>query len=298
MIRMRDIAIGAVLALVVSLGAALADAPGLFDGSTIVVRDRFSDEIVGSGPDLVFIPGLESSRATWKAAAERLKAKYRIHLIQVAGFAGESVRGNATGEVLVPTAEAIDAYLVEQHLTPAVLIGHSIGGTMTLYLAQHHGDHYKKVLIVDALPFYAVVMAGPSATVEGVKPMADAIRASNKPAPNSDQMIARLVSAPADRAMVAAWAAASDPGAVNRAIADDLMLDLRPGLASISVPVTMLYPDNVSGGAPPGAMDAFYQGAFAPLPHKTLVRIDNALHFIMLDQPAQFDAALDAFLKS
>ena len=38
----------------------------------VVVRDRFSDEVVGKGPDLVFIPGLASSRVTWKATAERL----------------------------------------------------------------------------------------------------------------------------------------------------------------------------------------------------------------------------------
>src|SRR5438270_12283511 len=100
----------------VSLGAAAhaqaADPNRLFPGSRVVVRDRFSDEIVGKGKDLVFIPGLASSRATWKATAERLRGKYRLHLIQIAGFAGEPSRANATGEVLIPTAEAIDAYLV------------------------------------------------------------------------------------------------------------------------------------------------------------------------------------------
>jgi hypothetical protein len=45
----------------------------LFADSRIVVRDRFSDEVVGKGPDVVFIPGLASSRATWKATAERLR---------------------------------------------------------------------------------------------------------------------------------------------------------------------------------------------------------------------------------
>src|SRR5580698_7839525 len=65
--------------------------------STVVTRDRFSDEIVGAGPGLIFIPGLASSRDTWKATAERLKAHYRVHLIQVAGFAGETSRGNTSG---------------------------------------------------------------------------------------------------------------------------------------------------------------------------------------------------------
>src|SRR3954454_18267939 len=123
----------------------------LFADSKIVVRDRFSDEIVGRGPDVVFIPGLASSRATWKATAERLRGKHRLHLIQIAGFSGEPARANATGDVLVPTAEAIDAYLVEQKLTPAILVGHSLGGTTILYLAQKRPEHLKKAMMVDAL---------------------------------------------------------------------------------------------------------------------------------------------------
>jgi pimeloyl-[acyl-carrier protein] methyl ester esterase len=296
---LRNAFFGSLLALAViaPTWSHAAEAPRLYDDSTLVTRDRFSDEIVGSGPDLVFIPGLASSRATWQATADRLKAHYRLHLIQIAGFAGEPARGNASGEVLAPTAEAIDAYLAEQHLTPATLIGHSLGGTTALYLAEHHGDHLKKILLVDALPFFGVAMGGPSATPDSVKPMADMFRASTQRAPNPDEMIARFVTAPADRALVVGWGAASDPGTVNRAIADDLTLDMRPGLAAITVPVTLLYPDNVPNGAPKGAADPVYQASFAAVPHRTLIGIDNSRHFIMLDQKAQFDAALDAFLK-
>lgn len=128
----------------------------------VVVRDRFSDEIRGKGPDLIFIPGLASSRDTWAAQASRLEAHYRVHLIQVAGFAGEPARANSSGDVLIPTAEAIDSYLLEAHLQPAILIGHSLGGTMTLYLAEHHPQHLKKALIVDALPFLRRLAATPA----------------------------------------------------------------------------------------------------------------------------------------
>ena len=53
--------------------AAPADPERVFADFRLVVRDRFSDEIVGKGKDLVFIPGLASSRDTWKATAERLR---------------------------------------------------------------------------------------------------------------------------------------------------------------------------------------------------------------------------------
>ena len=162
---MRKLLTGLGAALILA-GSAMAQTPSdpnrLFADSRLVVRDRFSDEIVGKGPDLVLIPGLASSRVTWKATAERLRGHYRLHLIQIAGFAGEPTRGNATGEVLVPTAEAIDAYLVEQKLTPATLIGHSLGGTTSLYLAETHGAHLKKVLMVEMLPATSLAVTSTS----------------------------------------------------------------------------------------------------------------------------------------
>jgi pimeloyl-[acyl-carrier protein] methyl ester esterase len=284
--------------------SALASAPSttrLFADSRLVVEPRFSDEIVGQGPDLIFIPGLASSRETWRATAERLKGRYRLHLIQIAGFAGEPARANASGDVLVPTAEALDAYIAGQHLAPAVVIGHSLGATTALYLVEHHPEHYKKVLLVDCLPFFGVLMGGPQATPDSIRPMAEkfkaAMAADNDAAHKaSDQQIRAMVTAPAGQEKVLAWGRISDRPVVGQAMADDVTLDLRPGLASVQTPVTVFYPDNVSLGAPKGAMDGFYGSAFAALPHKTLVRFDDSRHFIMFDQPDRFAVELDKFL--
>ena len=278
---------------------AAADPTRLFADSQIIVQGRISVEVIGHGPDLIFVPGLSSSRETWRATAERLRGRYRVHLVQVAGFAGEPSRDNGSGDLLIPTAEAIDAYIVARKLSPAVLIGHSLGGTMALYLAIHHPDHLRKVMVVDSLPFYAVLFAGPTATVQSVTPMANAIRASaGGPPRDNTKMVEGMVSSPADRAMVMGWSKASDSGAVVRALADDLTLDMRPDLGSIHTPITLLYPDNVPAGAPKGSMDGFYHATFAPAGTTTLVRIDNSLHFIMLDQPAAFAAQLDSFLAN
>jgi pimeloyl-[acyl-carrier protein] methyl ester esterase len=245
---LKNLCLGSLIALVLT-APSWAHAADSAPASTIVTRDRFSDEIVGAGPDLIFISGLASSRDTWKATAQRLKAHYRVHLIQVAGFAGEPSRGNAAGDVLVPTAESIDAYLVEQHLTPAIVIGHSMGGTMTLYLAEHHPDHFKKAMLVDALPFFATLM-NPAATADSMKPMADVMRSGKeKMTPQqSDMMLKSMATAPTDLAMIKAWGAASDRSVVVNATADDLTLDLRPDLGKITTPITLLHPDYSSMG--------------------------------------------------
>ena len=288
--------LAAALAIVLTGAAALAGTK-LFSDSTLVVQDRFSDEIVGQGPDLVFVPGLSSSREVWKATAERLKGRFRLHLIQVAGFAGEEPRANASGPVLAPTAEAIDAYLVAHHLAPATVIGHSLGGTMILYLAEHHPEHLKKVMLVDALPFYPVVMGGPGATVAAMTPMADRMRHSTTKMVLNDQMAAWMATSPANRATIQAWGAASDTSAVGNAVADDMTLDLRPGLAAVTVPVTLVYPDYASVGRMKGGSLALYGGEYAPLKGIKLVEIENSVHFIMFDQPERFAAVLEDFLK-
>lgn len=255
------------LSLGLLLAAALV-APSFAHADATVTRDRFSDEVVGAGPDLVFIPGLASSRDTWKATATRLKAHYRLHLIQVAGFAGEPARGNATGDIVVPTAEAIDAYLVEQHLTPAVVIGHSLGGTIALYLAEKHPEHLKKAMLVDALPFFGTLMGGPGATVESMTPAADKVRAAKEPMSPAqyDQMLKSMATATADQATVKAWGAASDKTVVARAMADDMTLDLRPDLTKVRAAITLLHPDYAALGTPPGMMDQVYKGAYAAAP--------------------------------
>jgi pimeloyl-ACP methyl ester carboxylesterase len=278
-----------------------ADPNRLFADSRIVVRDRFSDEIVGKGPDIVLIPGLASSRATWKATAERLRGHYRLHLIQLAGFAGEPARGNAGGEVLIPTAEAIDAYLVEQKLTPATLVGHSMGGTTILYLAEKHGDHLKKALVVDALPFFGG-MQDPKATADSVRPQAQKIidgTAAAK-APATKAMLAPQMRAmskdEATRDLVTGWGVASDRMVVAHAMYDDLTLDLRGGLSSIKTPIVLVYPDNAPLGTPAGMMEKIYPPLYAAAPSVKPVLVKDSLHFVMLDQPAAFYENLDAFL--
>ncbi len=302
---MLRLLLGFAVALAISVPALAqpSDPNRLFSDSKIVIRDRFSDEVVGKGPDLVFIPGLASSRATWKVTAERLRGRYRLHLLQIAGFAGEPSRANASGDVLIPTAEAIDAYIVEQKLSPAVVIGHSLGGTTLLYLSEKHPEHLKKVLIVDALPFFGG-MQDPKATADSIRPMAakmrDQMTASTGPvtAASLEPQMKSMSKDPATQHLVSEWGAVSDRTVVGRAMYDDLTLDLRPGLAAIHTPITLLYPDNVPLGVPVGMMEKIYPALYAPATTVTPRLVSGSLHFIMFDQPQIFAEALDAFLAA
>jgi pimeloyl-ACP methyl ester carboxylesterase len=263
--------------------------------------ERFSVTVTGSGPDVILIPGLASSAATWDGTVAHLKAHYRLHMLNVAGFAGEPAGANASGAVVAPTVEAIDLYIKANHLKP-VVIGHSLGGTMGLMLARAHPEDVAKLIIVDALP-YAGVMFNPAATVDIVKPYAAAMESQIEAM--SDETfktqetgtLAHMVTAPADVTMLAAWRAQSNRHTVAQALYDDMVTDLRPDIANIETPGVLLFPVDAADGQDPTATRTFYRSQYAAMPHLTMVEIDNSRHFEMLDQPEAFNAALDAALK-
>lgn len=272
----------------------------LFADSKIEMRDRFSVEVVGKGPDVVLIPGLSSSRATWQGAAERLRKTHRVHLVQIAGFAGEPARANAEGEVFVPTAEAIDAYLAQKKLKP-VVVGHSLGGSMAIYLAQKHPEHVARVMVVDSVPFLGQMFMGARATPESVKPMATQIRdgmtkGGESYAQGLKQQIARMAVSDAHKQQITDWGLVTDPSVAGRAFYELITLDQRPGLAAMTTPVTVIYPDNAPAGTAGAFMDNVYAAAFRPVPTHTMKRVDASLHFVMFDQPDAFARALDAFV--
>lgn len=263
-------------------------------------KARFSVTVTGSGPDVILIPGLASSAAVWDGTVAHLKDHYRLHILNLAGFAGEPAAANGKGDVLAPSVEALDAYIKANHLQKPVVVGHSLGGLMTLMLAKAHPEDAGKLVIVDALPYIGVLF-NPAATVEVIKPTAAAMRDGIIAAPveafkGQQTMTAQsLVTAPADQATVLDWSMTSDRRVLAQSFFDDLTIDLRPDLAAITTPTTLVYP--VGAGQNAEATDAIYKSNYASKPAMTFVRIDNSRHFIMLDQPDAFYTALDAALR-
>jgi pimeloyl-ACP methyl ester carboxylesterase len=265
------------------------------------LSDRITVTVRGTGPDVVLIPGLASSSAVWDATAAHLEAHHRLHIVQVAGFAGSPARANANGPVIQPTVDAIDAYIKTNKLKAPKVIGHSLGGLMGMLLAIQHAEDVDKLMIVDSLPFFAV-LTGASTVAEatpGAAAMRDMILTQTQAAyaQGETNFLPSLVKSPEGRKQAIGWAVASDKSVVARAMYEVMTTDVRPKLQQIKTPVTMLYPWDASTGRPQAAFDGLYRQNYAALPNKTLVRIDGSLHFIMLDQPDLFAAQVDAFLK-
>lgn len=285
---------------------AILAAIGVFGGNHAhaapAAADRIAVTVSGQGPDVVLIPGLASAGAVWDDTVKQLSGRYRVHVVQVAGFAGAPVGGNAEGPVLEPLVEAVDAYIKTAGLKSPAVIGHSMGGLTGLMLARRHPADLSRLMIVDSLPFYAVLFS-PTATVEGVKPQASAMRdgmTAMSPqtfAAQQAMTMPRLVKSPNGLKAALDWSKTSSQSVVARALYDVLTTDMRGELAAVTTPTTMLYPHDPAMGAPQAVVDQTYAGAYAALAGVRLERVDGAFHFIMLDQPAAFAAEVERFLK-
>ena len=254
-------------------------------------------------PDIILIPGLSSSRAVWDGEARLLAPNFRLHVLQLNGFAGQPAGPNATGAMLPAVVEELHRYVQSVHMRP-VVIGHSLGGLLAMMLADRHPEDVRKMVVVDALPFYALIF-NPEATVDSIRPQMEAMRTQMAGLPDDQyaamqpMMAAALVKNPDGQKSVAASSAQSDRAVVLNAMLEDMQTDLRPRLGTIKTSTLMLYPFEAGArqGTDPAKTDALYNSAFRSMPNVTLKRIDDSRHFIMYDQPAQFDSALEAFLQ-
>jgi len=287
-----------------TLGIVLAPAPGHAAApaaAPVTQMAHISVVAIGKGTPVILIPGLSSPRAVWDGIVPMLAKRHRVYVVQVNGFGGDAPGANLSPGILDGTVGDLHTLIANEKIGGAAIVGHSLGGLVALMLARAHPADAGKLMIVDSLPFIGTLFA-PGATVAMIEPRARAMRDAQmasygKPADAAAaQAIAdRLAARPASRAQVAAWAKAADPRVSGMAMYEDMTTDLRPAMKTIPTPITLVYPWSASGPTKAQA-DALYRAAYADAPHVTFVDIGDAAHFVMLDQPSSFAAAVATFL--
>lgn len=267
--------------------------------------DHISVVKTGSGLGVVFIPGLGSPRASWDGVIAGLSARHTVYLVQVNGFGGDAPGANLKPGILDGIVADLSAYLASQKAGPVRLVGHSMGGLAGMMFTQRHPAQVEKLMIVDALPYFPVLLArgGAEPTPAQVEPIAKMMRdtvAARFGKPIDPATVKADVDAlavkPTSRGQMAAWAAAADPRVTGQLLYEDMSTDLRPALPKLTMPITVVVPWDVSGFGKDRTL-AFYRRQYATAPTIAFVDIPEAGHFVMLDQPSVFRAALDAFLK-
>ena len=291
--------------LVAPLAAAAATLPAApaaersFDAGSLSVQ-RF-----GHGDPVVLIPGLGVGTWEWNETIRHLAPSHTVYALTLPGFDG---RPASTGPLFARASGDFWNLLAKEHISRPVVIGHSLGGTLAILLGEQHPDRLRAIVAVEGLPiFVGLERVTPEQRAAAAEQAAAPI-ASTTPAQFADYE-KKYMHGPggvldADLAdQTGGLEAKSDPAAFAQWLREDLTSDLRPDLAKISVPLLELAPYNAPDvSASPNAYTEdqkvqYYRALLAGAPKLQVVSISPARHFLMLDQPARFFAALDAFLS-
>lgn len=250
---------------------------------------RLTVQVVGTGPDVILVPGLTNGRDVWDGTIRAVPG-YRYHLVQVAGFAGDPARGNARGEIVAPIANEIARYIVEAGLKSPAIIGHSMGGVIALMIAARFPERVGKAMAVDILPAPA---SGFGFAGMQVKPFADALFNTLGGSAQGRLFLEGLIDGFGGKDVAKSR---SDPDVTARATHELATLDLTPELPRIRVPFTVVYavPNDAADAA---AIDRLYRAGYAGLKGARLRRVPGSGHMVMYDQPQRFYAEVKAFLS-
>lgn len=249
-------------------------------------------EVVGKGRPVLMIPGLNSGASTWRETCEALRAeRVQCHLVQLPGFAGAP--GKPVEAFLPAMRDQLLDYVRTKRLDRPVIVGHSLGGALALQMAAQSPEAIGPLVIVDSLPFFAAAMI-PAATVETVRPMADAMRtqmlAADAPtyARNAEGALRGMTRDPARLATLKAWGAASDRRTTAQAMYELMTTDLRPQLSRIQSPTLVLgaWAAYAPMGSTRESTAGIFRTQYAGLEGARLEMSEAGYHFLMWDDPA------------
>ena len=262
----------------------------------------FTVHVVGKGKPMLLIPGLTCPGAVWNETVAHYQKQYQCHIISLAGFGGQPAQTPVSEHFLQDVRDQLLAYIHAQKLTKPVVVGHSLGGFMALWMSTTEPTAVGPLMIVDSLPFLSAVQ-NPSLTVEQAKPMAEGMRQQmtqrKRTVAMARQMSANLMIDTARISQATRWSIASDPATVGQAMYDMSTTDLRQDIARIQQPVLVLgswaaYKDY---GSTKESTRAIFEQQYTKLPQHHVEMSEAGKHFLMWDDTQWFFAQADAFLK-
>ena len=226
----------------------------------------------GEGDEpIVLLHGLAGSARWWHRNVPELAGRYRVLLPELVGFG----RSRATGRLppVGATADLLHDWMGRMGLERVHLVGHSMGGQISIHLASRHPDRLHRLVLVDA------------AGIPRPLTPRNALRFAMEVGPLWRWGDPRFLPT------VVRDALAAGPRSVVAAIWHILTDDVRPLLQRISAPTLVLWGER--DNLVPLAHGAELR---KHIPHAQLAVLGGAGHNPMVDRPADFNRLLLRFL--
>lgn len=274
----------------------------LFAAKLASAQTLFTAKVIGKGKPMILIHGLYCSGEVWNETVAHYKDNYECHVITLAGFAGNApaLREN----FLEGVKDELIAYVKTKKLNKPVLMGHSMGGFLSLWASSSAPGLFEKVIVVDAAPYLAALQM-PGATPESAKSMAIQMRditAKQTPeqtAQYQGMYLPTMMNSPERIEQVKAMAVKSDSPTQGQVLYDMYTTDLRKDVASIDCPVLILgaWIAYKSYGVTRESVMKAHTEQTALIKNVKIELNDTAKHFIFYDDEEWFFEKADGFLK-
>ena len=245
-------------------------------------------EVYGRGRPVILLHGWLGSWGLWQETMSYLGRHYRTYAMDFWGF-GESGKKRETYAVQ-DFVSLVDQFMNQLGIARAPLVGHSMGGTVSLSVAIQYPDRVSKVVVVGS-PIAGSSLAWPLKWA-GYRPIAFLLfnmmglfRMSMRiasPYICRDSRFPDMMDRDLSRTTVESFL---------RSIASLRRTDLRPMLNSVKVPVMGMYGDKDNIVNP-----LQWKPLAVGVENSCTERFPKAGHFIMLDEPQPFINKLKSFL--
>lgn len=245
-------------------------------------------EVYGRGRPVILLHGWLGSWGLWQETMSYLGRYYRTYALDFWGF-GESGKKRETYAVQ-DFVSLVNQFMEQLGIMHAPLVGHSMGGTVSLAVAIRYPERVSKVVVVGS-PIVGSSLAVPL-KLAGYRPVAfmlfnmmGAFRLAMKAASPiicRDERFAEMMDRDLSRTTVESFLLS---------IASLRRTDLRPMLDQIKIPAMGMYGDR-DVIVHPKQWQPMQKG----IAHAHIERFPLAGHFLMLEEPQQFTERLKNFL--
>jgi len=265
----------------------------------------FDIQIKGEGQPIVLIPGLTCGASVFDETVKKLSKNYECHMLTLAGFAGQPPLKDVKTLYTKAFKTEIVKYIKDKKLENVILIGHSLGGFLSQWIATEQPNFLSKVIVIDALPFlqaasnpYAkagINKAQIAAYIKGFEGKSDEeLRKMRLPAAQFLALDSTKWDAIIDFSM------ASDLETEANVYGELLGIDLRDTLEKAEVPILVLaaWAENPKFALfSKSYVESMFQNQYKAAKNCTVQVIENTKHFIMYDDFEAYIEAMEKFIK-
>ena len=248
----------------------------------------------GAGDPVVLLHGIPTWGYLWHGVIPALARSRRVLVPDLPGF-GYSDRADRVDRSIARQAEALDGWMAEAGIPRADVVAHDIGGGVALRLATLFPGRVRRLCVMngvcyDSWPVEMMLQLGHPSTHH-------TLSAPKLVAGLRQGLKQGFASSPSDEVMdglLAPWMTETGKLSLIRnaaALNTNLTTEITPLLPRITAPTRVLW----------GEDDRFQLLEFGErladdIPGARLVRIPDARHFVMLDQPEAVIRELTDFL--